>query len=126
MAGELTPVVLFSRFTTVAGAGASAGELVFATVAMDVTPFQSGLINIWRGKVLGTSATMKMNLEESSDGVKWTTCGGTSLNFEPAENVETQYAPILKKKWFRMTVELGNPNNTLTLWAAGFLESRES
>lgn len=124
MAGQLTPVVLYPRYTTLAGLPGS-GDLFFSTVAMDVTPFQGGYINVWRGKLIGTGAT-KMNFQESSDGVKWTLCGGTTVDLDPAENTETPYAPVFKKKWFRMTVELGATNNTLTLWAAGFLEERES
>ena len=125
MAGELTPVVLLPRYTTLAGIP-SAGLAYFSTVAMDVTPFQNAIVSVWRGKVVGTAAVPKLNFEESSDGVNWTLCSGTTANFDPGENTEVQYTAPLKKKWFRLTVELGNVTNTLTFWAAGFLEERET
>ena len=125
MAGELTPAVLFARFTTFAGVFTTEPK-PFATVALEVTPYQGGLINVWRGKIVGTSVAPKFNFQESSDGVKWTACGGYSVDFDPGENAETQYAPLFKKKWMRMTVELGHADNVLTLWASGFFEDRES
>lgn len=125
MAGQLTPVVLFSRFTTLSGISGT-GDAFFATVAMDATPFQSGLINVWRGKIVGTNTAPKFNFQESSDGVKWGNCAGYTADSDPGEGLEAQYTPTIKKKWFRAIVELGNANNTLTLWVAGFLEERES
>ena len=48
------------------------------------------------------------------------------MDFAPNENVETQYNAVLTKRWFRITVQLGNADNTLSCWAVGFLEQRES
>jgi hypothetical protein len=125
MAGELTPAVFFPRFTTVSGIAAT-GDPFFATVAMDATPFQSGLINVWRGKINGASPSVKFNFQESSDGVKWFNCSGYTADADPGDGVEAQYAPVIRRKWFRVTVELGNAANYMTFWAAGFLEERET
>ena len=64
------------------------------------------------------------NLEESSDQVAWSTCGGTTLNFTPSANVETQYTAALTKRWFRIRLILPNADNVLTCYAVGFLEER--
>jgi hypothetical protein len=125
MAGQLTPAVFLPRFTTLSGRPTS-GDVFLSTVPMDVTPFQSGLINVWRGSLIGTTPSVKINFQESSDGVKWGNCTGYSVDADPGNGVEVQYTPTLKKKWFRVTVELAVSDNIVTLWAAGFLEERES
>jgi hypothetical protein len=130
MAGELTPLVLLPRYTTYAGLpGTGSGTIkvaYFSTVAMEVPEYQKAIINVWRGKLIGTSASPKFTIEESTDQVSWTTCGGTTANFDPGENVEAQYTATLTKRWLRITVELGNADNVLSCWAVGFLEQRES
>ncbi len=125
MAGALTPLVLLPRFTTYAGRPGS-GTVTFSTIAMDVTEYSSAIVNIWRGKLVGTVGTLKFNLQESTDQVNWTTCGGTTADFAPAENTETQYTATLTKRWFRITIELPNADNVLSCWAVGFLEERLS
>lgn len=125
MAGELVPLVLLPRYTTYAGKPGS-GTPAFATIAMDVTEYSSAIVNLWRGALVGTAAALKFNLQESTDQLNWTTCQGTTADFAPSENVETQYTAILNKRWFRITLELPNADNVLSCWAVGFLEQRVS
>ncbi|NUN52306.1 MAG: hypothetical protein HUU06_05905 [Planctomycetaceae bacterium] len=127
MPGELTPLVMLPRYTTFAGLPSTgSGPYYFSTIAMDVTEYSSAILNVWRGKLIGTAVAPKFTFQESSDQVVWTTCGGTTADFDPGENAETQYTATLTKRWFRIILELGNANNVLTCWAVGFLEQRLS
>jgi len=127
MAGEVVPLVLLPRFTTYAGRPGS-GSVAFATIAMDVTEYSSAIVNVWRGKIIGTETgtpPVKFNMEQSSDQLNWTTAG-PSADFDPTENVEAQYTATLTKRWFRITVALGHASNVVSCWAVGFLEQRQS
>jgi len=120
MPGELVPLVLLPRYTTFAGVDD------FVTLAMDVTDYSSAIVNLWRGKLLGTNPTMTVLLEESSDQVTWFTCSGGST---PAlvEDDEVQRVATLNKRWFRIKVTLGGTSSPVgTCWAVGFLERRLS
>jgi len=126
MAGELTPLVQLPRYTTYAGLPSTGSILYFSTIAMDVTEYQKAILNIWRGKLIGTAPTVAFTLQESTDQVNWSTCGGTTAAFDPGENNETQYNATLTKRWFRLIVLLGGADNIVSCWAVGFLEQRES
>lgn len=119
MAGELVPLVLLPRYTTYAG------DTNFTTIAMDVTQYENAILNVWRGKIVGTtgSPAVTFTFEESTDQDSWTTCSGTSPG-DPGENSEAQFTLTLKKRWFRVKVVLGNADNVLSCWAVGFLEER--
>lgn len=126
--GELVPLVLLPRYTTYAGLTTTGtGPHYFSTIAMDVTEYQNAIVNMWRGKLIGTATVAPaFTLEESTDQVTWTTCGGTTAAFDPGENAETQYTAALTKRWFRVKLALGQVDNVLTCWAVGFLEQRLS
>ena len=59
MAGELVPLVLIPRYTTYSGAH------TFTTIAMDVTDYQSAIVNVWRGALNG-GGTYAISFEEST------------------------------------------------------------
>lgn len=120
MAGVQTPLVLIPRYTSYSGA------TTYSTIAMDVTAYENAIVNIFRNTMLGTAGSPLFNLQESTDQVTWSTCGGTTLNFNPTANAETQYTAALTKRWFRITVALPNADNLLTCYAVGFLEERQS
>jgi hypothetical protein len=120
MAGVQTPLVLVPRYTTYCGVP------VYSTIAMDVTAYENAIVNIFRSAMIGTAGNPLFNLQESTDQVTWSTCGGTSLNFNPTAGSETQYTAALTKRWFRITVTLPNADNLLTCYAVGFLEERQS
>jgi len=118
MAGELVPLVLIPRYTTLAGAA------TFTTIGMEVTDYEAALVNVWRGPLSG-GGTFAASFEESSDGVTWATCtNGTGG--DPGSETEVQYNPTLKRRWFRIKVVLTGTNPVVTLWALGFLQMRES
>jgi hypothetical protein len=119
MAGELVPLVLIPRYTTYAGPS------TFTTVAMDVTQYQSAIVNVWRGNLLGTSPTYNISFEESTDQVTWATCTNGSGG-DPGADTEAQYTPTLTKRWFRAKLVLGGTDPVVTTWAIGFLELRLS
>jgi hypothetical protein len=127
MAGELVPLVLLPRYTTYAGLISAE---FFTTIAMDVTQYESAIVNFWRGKIVGTAGSPHLfivKFEESTDQVSWTECAGSpdgSTITYPVENVEKQYTLELKKRWFRIKVQLGNADNIASCWAVGFLEER--
>ena len=119
MSGELVPLVLLPRYTTYAGVG------TYTTIAMDVTEYQSAIVNVWRG-VLNGGGTVTISFEESTDQVNWTTCTD-GAGGDPGTDSETQYTPTLKKRWFRAkVVTTGTEVVTVTMWAVGFLEMRIS
>jgi hypothetical protein len=121
MPGELVPLVLLPRFSTFAG------QSTFVTIAMDVTEYSAGIVNCWRGKLLGSSPVFTLTFEESSDQVTWATCGGTNVSgYDPGEETEGQANATLVKRWFRVKVILGGTTPAATCWAVGFLEQRLS
>ena len=92
MAGELTPVVLLPRYTAYVGA------TTFTTIGMDVTNYSKALVTVWRGPLVGTSATIGFTFEESTDQNSWSTCTGVSPSVDPGADTDTQYEPELKKR----------------------------
>ena len=125
--GEQVPLVLLPRYTTYAGlVNTGTAPYYFATIAMDVTEYQNAIVNVWRGKLVGTTPGVAFTLQESTDQVTWTTCGGTSAGFTPSENTETQYTAALTKRWLRIKIELASADTVVSCWAVGFLEQRLS
>ena len=127
MSGELVPLVLLPRYTTYAGKPGS-GNTYFSTIALDVTQYQNAIMNVWRGKLVGsTTPGVTFWFEESTDQDSWSVCDGSpggGSGGDPGENTETQYTLTLKKRWFRVKAELGGADNVVTCWAVGFLEER--
>jgi hypothetical protein len=121
MAGELVPLVMLPRYTTLAGAS------TFTTIAMDVTDYQTAILNIWRGRLI-TDTTFAVTCEESTDQETWSTCAGTNVSaYDPGQETEGQASATIKKRWFRVKVVLattGDPPHA-SCWAVGFLEQRE-
>ena len=118
MAGELIPLVLLPRYTTYAGATS------FTTVAMDVTDYQSAIVNVWRGPSVG-GATYAIKFQESTDQDNWTTCDN-GTGGDPGADTEAQYTPNLKKRWFRAHITITGTDPVVSCWAVGFLELRQS
>lgn len=120
MAGELVPLVMLPRYSTYSGAA------TFTTIGMDVTDYQSVILNVWRAPLIGTSATWTITIEESTDQENWSTVTGTTPNFDPGASTEAQMSGTIKKRWLRVKVVVGGTNPSATCWAIGFLEMRES
>jgi hypothetical protein len=120
MAGNLVPLVLMPRFSTYAGAN------TFVTVGMDVTDYETAIVNVWRGTMIGSAGpTFAISFEESTDQDSWAQCTG-GAGGDPGANTEAQYTPTLGKRWFRVKLVLTGTSPAVTCWAVGFLEQRES
>lgn len=118
MAGILVPLVLIPRYTTLSG------NTTFTTIGMDVTEYEKAIVSYWRSS--GVSAgTPTATFEESMDQLNWTTCSGGPYT-DPGANTETQFQPVLTKRWFRISITLVNANSACTFWCIGFLMQRES
>lgn len=119
MSGELVPLVLIPRYSSYTGAG------TYTTIAMDVTDYQSAIVNAWRG-VLNGGGAYTLSFEESTDQNSWATCTNGSGG-DPGEDTEAQYTPTITKRWFRAKLVLtGTEPVSVTTWAVGFLELRQS
>ena len=127
MAGELVPLVMLPRYTTYAGKITSPSTDYFTTIAMDVTQYESAILNVWRGKIVAaTTNSFTVWFEESTDQVTYSACAGSNPSGDAVtENAETQFTLTLKKRWFRMKVLLGAADNVASCWAVGFLEERQ-
>ena len=116
MPGALVPLVLFPRYTALAGA------TEFKTAPLDVNDYANAIVNIWRGKMMGATGTLRSTCEESTDQVSWTVCGGTTADLVHAEDTEVQVVAHLQKRWFRLVLEV--TANSVACWAVGSLERR--
>jgi hypothetical protein len=123
MAGELVPLVMIPRYTTYAGAKPDDG---FTTVGMDVTNYDSAILNIWRGQIIATGGTpaFKVNCEESTDQNVWSACEGTSVDEAILEDTEEQIVAQLNKRWFRIRISVAGTAPVVSCWAVGYLEQR--
>lgn len=121
MAGELVPLVMLPRYSTFAGA------TTFYTIWMDVTEYQKAILNVWRGP-MPTDTDFELSFEESTDQVSATSCAGVTNPVDPGVDTEDQYTPDLKKRWFRVKLKLTTAGAfpSVSCWAVGFLERRES
>jgi hypothetical protein len=125
MAGELVPLVLIPRYTTLAG-----GTPDFTTIGMDVTEYESAIVNFWCGDLIASAGSTSLTFEESTDQNTWSNCAmttGTNPDTSVTANSETQYVATLSKRWFRIKIELPSnaPQDAVqTFWAVGFLQER--
>ncbi len=119
MAGELVPLVMIPRYTTYSG------DSTFTSIAMDVSEYQKAIVNVWRGKLIGTSPTYNVSFQESTDQDSWTVCTNGSGG-DPGSETEAQYTPTLAKRWFRIVLTLAGTGPIVSTWAIGFLEMRQS
>jgi hypothetical protein len=119
MAGELVPLVMFPRYSTLTGAS------TFTTIAMDVTDYQAAILQVWRGKLIA-GTTYAVSAEESTDQETWSACAGTNCTaYDPGQETEGQISATLKKRWFRLKAVLTGTDPQVTHWCVGFAEQRE-
>jgi hypothetical protein len=119
MAGMFVPLVLMPRYTTLAGAA------IYTTVGMDVSEYEKAVLSYWRSAGVNLATVPVVLFEESTDQITWTACAGGPY-LDPGANAETQYQPVLTKRWFRINVTLATADSAVTLWCIGFLMQRES
>src|SRR3989338_2785435 len=98
MAGGLTPLVMVPRHSTFAGSSS------VTTIAMDVTDYQTAILNVWRGKLIA-GTTIAVTAQESTDQETWSVCSGTNCSaYDPGQETEGQVTATIKKRWFRILV----------------------
>ena len=119
MAGELVPLVMMPRYSSLIGAN------TFTTIGMEVTDYSKAILNVWRSTMIGTSGTFAVSFEESTDQSNWTTCTNGSAA-DPGADTEAQYSPLLTKRWFRVKIVTAGTDVAVSCWAIGFLEMREA
>lgn len=120
MAGELVPLVVIPRYSTLVGTTS------FTTVGMEVSDYSKAIVNVWRGDLTGTSPGFGITFQESTDQQTWSTCTGTTAGADPGLDTETQYQATLTKRWFRIKIDLSGTDPAVSCWAIGFLEMRET
>lgn len=123
MANLRDRIILFPRYTTFAG------DRDWTTLPINVTGYESGDVMIWIGDVVGvtTAGPVSAAFEESTDQVRWTTCGGTGSG-TLAEGQETGFAPLLAKPWMRLRINVGaaiGGDPVVSCYAVGYLERRK-
>ncbi|MCE9635091.1 MAG: hypothetical protein K8T90_05230 [Planctomycetes bacterium] len=110
MQGELVPVVMFPRFTTLIG------EADYETAALDVTDFDRAVLSFEQGVTFPGGGTMTVYFEDSHDGDRWFPLASASL--------ATQIVRLdLPRRWFRMRISITGPA-AITCWCAGTLRRR--
>lgn len=119
MASTRDRIILLPRFTTLAG------EENFATQGMNVSAYESAEISIWMGRIVG-EGTVTAEIEESTDGVVWSACAGTSSSGLTPQT-EVVLTPSFSKAWMRLVVKLipgVDLSPIITMWALGFADKR--
>jgi hypothetical protein len=92
---------------------------------IDVSAYESMILNIWRGPVAPVSTgTFSLTAEESTDQDTWTTVSGISA-VAGTTNTEVQVTGTLVKRWMRVKVTLTGTDPAATCWALGFLVQRQ-
>lgn len=118
MAGKLETVTLVPRFSGFLGAG------TYETVGINVTDFAGATVHAWRSALIGTTPSVQFTFEESIDQENWTTCTGGSAD-DPGPGTEEVYAITLKKRWFRVKIDLAGTDCGVTGWVVAEFERRE-
>src|SRR5437879_4602002 len=120
MAGQLVPLVLFPRHSTLAG---KITDDFFTTIAIDVTPYVMAHVKFWRGPIIGTAPpppppdpppAFRLWFEESTDQEVWTLCDGSPDGADPGANTQVNYGLDLTNRWFRVRVQLYAANNIVS------------
>ncbi len=118
MAGLYVPLVLVPRYTTYTG------NNTFTTIGMDVSDFEKAVVSFWRSSGIPTVA-LTIDFQESMDQQTWSSCAGGAFS-DPGANTEVQFNVTLTKRWFRISLTLGNAASAITCWCIGFLMQRET
>ena len=130
MAGELVPLVLLPRYTTLAGVDYQWPYPYLTTVAIGVTQYERAIVTIWRGPVVGTSPVFKLLFQESMDRDFWDECNTLPAQDpsgeDPGADTQAQYVVELRARWLRVRILLGDSDNVVNCWATGFLEVRST
>jgi len=111
------PVVLFGRFTTIAG------EDKFETVPIAVSEYSEIELTVWRGKLEDAGHTFILELQESMDQETWSNIGAVS----PTSAGQVSLSADISRSYLRAVAELQAPGAfpILAIWVAGWLKKRQ-
>lgn len=116
MSGRTVPLLLVPRFTTYVREGE------FPSMGIDVAPFGSAIVQVWRGKLIGTTPAVAVRFEESMED-SWSVCdGGTEFN--PAEDTVETKTLTFSKRLLRVVVALSGIDVAVTAHVFGHLVPR--
>jgi len=116
MGETTTPLVLFGRYTTLAG------EETFLTLPVNVIAYGSVDLLVWRGP-MPSSASLFFTLQESMDRETWR---DLSSSFDPGAGTEVRASADLDGSWLRLKAEIqtGPDFPSATCYAVGHLVKR--
>ena len=115
MAGKRLPIVFAPRYTTYAGSGD------FPSVGIDVSPFDTIVLNVWRGVIVG-GGSFNFKLQRSTDQTEWTTCAGWP--FAPGEGAESQLETSINDRYLRLVAVQDSMAQVTTCYAFGYFVRR--
>jgi hypothetical protein len=119
MAGKLETVTLVPRFSGFLGAG------THVTAGLNVTDFAGATVHAWRSALIGSGPSFAVSFEESIDQENWTVCSGGAAD-DPQANTEIVFSITLKKRWFRVKIDLGGTGAPgVTCWVVAEFERRK-
>ncbi|MCI0632542.1 MAG: hypothetical protein L0206_01270 [Actinobacteria bacterium] len=117
MAAPPVPLLLVPRFTTYVRDGD------FPSIGLDVSPFASAVVHVWRGKLIGTSPGVTVRFEESMEQDSWSACAGGS-SFAPQEDVVETKTLTLSKRLLRVVFALTGTDVAVTAHVFGHMMPR--
>lgn len=112
---EEAELILLRRFSTFVGAGE------YVTAAVDVRRYSQAEVWLWRGVLIGSTATVGITVEESMDGAAWAIPSGGSADVDPGEDQEQLLTLSLGRSFIRARVNLQGTNPAITCYARGRL-----
>lgn len=115
MSGQLWPVILYSRFSTLVGGGA------FYSLPLDVARFRAARLSIWRGQLVGASPAFSFVFMESSDRTTWSQIGSPA---DPGAGQEAMVSVEFSRQFFQVGALLSGADTAVSCFAYGFLELR--
>jgi hypothetical protein len=96
-------LILFPRGTTLVSRDNF--TVSFTSNPVDTSGHGSAQFQLWRGHLSGSSPTFKAWIEESLDGVLWSSPAGGS-GFDPGENGTKALSYAFRLRWFRLRLEV--------------------
>jgi hypothetical protein len=124
MPGVRDRIILFPRYTTLAGPGD------FTTQPINVAAYSGGDITLWLGGVVtsgGGSISGDFTIEESTDQAVWWACAGGTATLSAGNS--TTLSPTFTRAWLRIKFTMAPAGDALavsTVYATGFIERRRA
>lgn len=119
MAGRHVNVVLVPRFTSYVG------TWNFLAAPIPVSAYEAVQVTFWHGPLLGTLPVISIGCAESNDGETWQDATGGTWAVGQAV-VEQTFRANLTMAWMRFNVALQGTSPSVTCWAEGFFDVRET